>query len=357
MFYQLQESARKMVPLVLTGSLLFSLSPAGAQELVVETPDPENPEITIVLDGTLQILTEGHVRAATSQAPAEFCPDTGSCEGVAVDLNAFSADGGAAIQVYQGDTIQFEWNTLGARSCTAGGDLPGWTGEKAIQGPENVTLAADLAPGLYSASLQCQNGTVDSGLPQEVEVDVLEFVGDPEAPEHCDASRSLPATWQRLESCIWNYRWEGNCRTFQEIWGEDATFASGGISKDLGVQNSKNFISIAISTNGMATSETGTVLINDGLLSRNARKLISISTCPGDFNETAIDNETGCYMASTTNNLYWGGTSTSRLCKLQSDQTYFLNIVYTDSALGTPNSEIEPNSLCDDGNCGTLVSP
>lgn len=134
-----------------------------------------------------------------------------------------------------------------------------------------------------------------------------------------------------------------------------------GISLRLGVRNNRgrDFIAFAVTTEGLSSTATGTLAFNTTPSLQNSRKLVTISQCPGDFNRDAIMAETGCYRASNTQNLEWGGVNSIRNCKLEANKTYYVNFVYTESDIGTPSSEIEPSPTClntDLSPCGNLVT-
>ena len=134
-----------------------------------------------------------------------------------------------------------------------------------------------------------------------------------------------------------------------------------GISLRLGLRqmHDRDYMAIAFTTEGLSSTATGTLDVNVTPSLQSSRKLISISQCPGDFDRDAIEAETGCYRASDTQNVNWGGVDTDRNCILEADKTYYLNIVYTESDLGTSSQDLEPSPTCTNPNlnpCGNLLT-
>ena len=92
-----------------------------------------------------------------------------------------------------------------------------------------------------------------------------------------------------------------------------------------------------------------------------ARKMWSISKCPGDFNKTLIDQEMGqgCIRRDSFTFLEsfdWGGAgsiSSSTRCGLQPNTDYYLNVIFTNDQAGTAPDDLEQSPTCNEtGRCG-----
>jgi hypothetical protein len=86
--------------------------------------------------------------------------------------------------------------------------------------------------------------------------------------------------------------------------------------------------------------------------------MMSISRCPGDFNEAAIEAEMGegCIGNDV---VIWGGPDqqdTFFICGLEENTQYYLNFIFTNSPIGTSPSNIQPNCTNPAG-CGIRVTP
>ncbi len=353
-------------------ALLATATSVGAQErsLILKTlPD----DTVIELTGNLSIRPDGNIEA--QPADPDICPaDTGSCDDVVVGDFDFRVNNDTSITIDEGDALAFSWKSRGAWSCQAGGNLPGWNSDNLVPdssdaGSTRLVSSNNLAAASpYVATLVCSNGPVASnnGVPYSVNITVNEgFVAEP-VPAICNTTARLaPAGWTRLstgtQSCHFTTRWESNsdCREFNLLW-PNSFMNTSDISREIGRRNpdGKDYIAIRFTTEGLSPSATGSFNFNSAANMTNTAKLVSVSQCPGDFNREAIMAETGCYRQSFTQNLNWGGVQN---CQLEADQTYYLNIVHTDSPAGTPTQEITPHPTCigtsSTARCGSLVTP
>ena len=96
-------------------------------------------------------------------------------------------------------------------------------------------------------------------------------------------------------------------------------------------------------------------------------KLMSISKCPGDFDQDAIEEEMGpnCYKRANgiRSNLLWKLPGVSDpgayKCELDLDTTYYLNIMYTTAPEGTDPADLTWDCAGNDEtrNCANLMVP
>jgi hypothetical protein len=180
-------------------------------------------------------------------------------------------------------------------------------------------------------------------------------------------ARQPPPGWTRLAtgdlSCEFTQQgWNSSadCTEFEGIW--PAPFMEmGQLSRHLGIRSDhgRDYLAIRFSTEGMDDDHTGAFSLNVSTWLRSRRKIITVSPCPGDFDQESNLAETGCYMESLVQHVRLGGIDSNRPCKLESGREYYLNILYTDSPLGTPAEELGPHPDCVDATqaCGNLFSP
>lgn len=348
---------------------------AQDKQLILQT----QPEPTVIdLTGSMQIDGSGNITVTPVDTAA--CTATASCEDVAVDILNFSANNqGTSVSVSQGTSLTFRWDSRGAWACDGGG-LDGWTGVgKTPINPNGQSVSTGtLTPGNYTATLSCYNGSVIADPAASVDIEITEDSNPP--PEGCE-NRTMPSDWNRLttggNSCSYKYGTEGHglntaddCSFFGKtsqhngVWPwswEDQT----SYQKVLGVPSDnqgKHYIALEFNSGNIPAGTSRQINMNVPQTSslENMRKLVSISRCPGDFNKSAIDQEMGggCIIESFTGSITWGGQDSSFpwVCSLEPNTRYFLNVIYTDSSLGTSPSQIQPNCTNTAG-CGTRFTP
>jgi hypothetical protein len=345
---------------------------SGNRQLILKT----SPEDTVIeLTGNVDIRGDGNIEA--TPVDPEACSgsdvvDPVDCDDVTVGGPTFRINGSTSATVVEGQDVSFSWESRGAWECQAGGNLPGWdhanlNPRSALDSRRTFSTTGLASETAYTASLVCSNGPVQSnnGIPQAVSL----TVNQAEAPiEGCEG-REPPAGWTRLTtgtlSCHYNNGWVGssNCLTWNPGVWNSSFLSTNGVTKRLatGRQSNREYIALEFNTNGMSSSRVGEWDIESGGPGpKFERNIVTISTCPGDFNKTAIDAETGCYVnLSNLAGLRWGGPATSRACKLQPNTRYFVNILFTESANGTPTNMIEPHPNCtaSGGGCGFVIAP
>lgn len=269
--------------------------------------------------------------------------------------------------VSQGDSFTISWSSSNASSCTASGTLSGWGGTKATSGSQTITTTGSTQTGSFSVALACSN----SGGSSPTTTRTVSI----EAPSACGPERSLPSDWPQLttgsQSCLWvpgvGFDASADCRTWAPgIWDSQFLDTGGATRRIVTNRNSdgKGFVAIELSTAGMTVNARGEITsASGGPGIQFSRRLATISSCPGDFNKPAIDQETGCYFELTglSGSVRWGGTNSGRTCQLEANRTYYLNIIASDSPVGTPPDELQPAATCVDNSnnyrCGAVYGP
>jgi hypothetical protein len=340
---------------------------AESPKLILEGTSPQ-VELGIQGEVNIDALT-GNVLVTPSDPAA--CAAVTSCEDVTVAVESFTvnnASSTARLEISQGVPATFRWGSRGAWECEGTG-FPGWTGlAKPPTNDVGQTVSTSLIPtGTYQSLLSCTNGPVEATA-GPISITVVEG-GSSGGPEQCSAaSRQPPPGWNRLstgtQSCVWiagvGFASSSDCSTWAGIW--DLPFPGGGGDPQrvgIGRQSPNEYLAIELSTaNFQPTDDLSIRREGPGSNVTITSSIATISECPGDFDRTSILAETGCYFVldSILDRIRFGGTDTTRDCKLESNKTYFLNIAHTSSPAGTPSSQLQSN--CPSGQfCGVLYNP
>ncbi len=304
----------------------------------------------IVVCGEAAKTVESELSVSVAARPAPSAPD------LSVTPNSIS----------QGNSFAIEWSSNNANTCTASGTLPGWAGEKDTSGSVEISTDEDTPTGAFTISLVCSNSGGDS----ERTTETVSIV----RASDCGPERSLPEDWPRLitgdSSCLFvpgvGFNASADCRSFNAIWPNEFLEVTG-VTRRIATNRAvdgKGYVAIEISTAGMAPDATGSIFSTAGGPGiQFSRRLATISSCPGDFNKAAVDDDTGCYFALTgvTPSMPWGGPESGRNCSLEPDRRYFLNIIASDSPVGTDPQELEPAAACvdhpDGYSCAAVYEP
>lgn len=368
-------SLRNILVLFLALGLFGQAHLADAQTVEIEYNSENSPLIIPLEEGSaLNILAEDG--SVTGKADSTFacdadCPVCDSCDNVQVDLNAFTVNGADSTTVTQNDTVTFRWKTRGAYTCEGFG-LSGtsWAGTGKMPdsrdisgGGEVVKIGEELEPGTYSAGISCFNDTIPSE-PKDLTVSVTVEALD----ENLDAScvGLPPAHMNRALEC--NHNEPGrDCRVYSDVFGDP--FPGNTVTRTF-FNHRDEYAAMQFTTSStLSSGATGKWSVSEPSgtgLPNGGNKIWTISDCPGDFDKSRIESHpdlgAACYERPifATSSLLWGGesylNSTSR-CGLKPGETYYLNILYTDSPAGT-----EPDLLewgCGEGNekCANKMAP
>jgi hypothetical protein len=329
-------------------------------------PDPE--PLVIPLDPNLPVSIDPNTGNVTATAEPGFTCSSG-CSDVQVSLDPleggfFNANGETELQVPEGGAVRFDWRARGAWTCTgAMEDSTGGTvtstdwdgGGKLPYGPQSVVLSG-LTPDVYTASLTCSNGLANLASANPVTIEVLS--SGLEIPTRCQG-RQPP--FPPSSSCLASDP-DANCYSYDAVFG----FFPGSTDSRSFVQAPSTWVAMEIAAiEPSATQGTWRFEIPQGfIVDGSGPKLMTLSTCPGDFDRSKILNEMGenCYskVVGTQGALGWqrAGGGAIGACELAAGETYWLNILYTSDPAGTP-----PQDLTWDCNgsatatCGNLLKP
>ena len=186
----------------------------------------------------------------------------------------------------------------------------------------------------------------------------------------CSPERRPPSGWTRITTnCDPDGR-ANNCTH----WGPGGVWTVGfpggsGNTRRLasGLGSIPQFLAIEIRTFDKLADAYGRIVQESAgpPIPRVPQQIVTISSCPGDFNQEAIMADTGCYgRPSAISSFRWQGPDAdppgaySSTCVLQPNRTYFWNIIPSNSPLGTAPEDLEIDPVCLEGlRCGVIYSP
>ncbi|WP_376692644.1 hypothetical protein [Wenzhouxiangella sp. EGI_FJ10409] len=257
--------------------------------------------------------------------------------------------------------IKLTWSSSAdATDCEAEStpEIGEWDGSVGIGENQEIVLS-DLGVGSYTFALRCSNSAGDSP---------WESVSATIASSTQCADRQPPSGWARMgeagtSACYWQDGWKSN----------DCTIWDGGISNVpfyeetgnshrlayAGRPDAEQYLAIELNTSGMSSNDNGRLQASSSdPFAASARALVTISSCPGDFHEAEVMQDTGCYGSVSTfsQSLNWGGATSGETCVLESGKTYYLNIIPTTSPEGTDPEMIEPHPNCEEDVCGRVTA-
>ena len=363
------------VPVLSVALFVIGVGSAFGQNgptLILET-EPE--ETTIPLTGDVSLLSTGDIRATPVDGSA--CQASSTCEGVQVLVESFDSDieTSAGIEVDEGESFSLAWSSLGAISCSGGGDFSAWSAraqlapdsrDEAAAGKLVTTKVGDAADSPYKLTIQCSNGTVASAVSavSTIPLTVNEYVAP--SPTSCEGREPIP-DWQRLTtgslSCLYEFglKTSADCREWSPNLWSGPFLESAGLPKRIltNVSANRQYVAIKFTTDGLNPKAYGQFSVESaGAGVFRERVLATISQCPGDFNPEQV---TGCYLnPGTFSPFRWrapDSTGFSTDCVLEPDTTYYLNMLSSTSPLGTLPEKIVPSEQCETERCGLLIAP
>ena len=378
-------SNRCFLKTFLATSLILFAFPGFAEEegtrwLFLET-EPEQTPIQLI--GSLIFTADGNM-VGTPVDPEVCSGDSGgdlTCDDLDVSVGASTFrgnNGTTSVTVEEGNSVSFTWSSRGAWECEGRStDLVNWDGRtglppssaQATTSQRTLSTAGLARVTPYTATLRCANGPV--WVDESVSITVTEPDGETETPTGCDApERQPPSGWTRLTTgnltCVrtntGNLVSSADCRDWLGIW-PDGLLGTSGQTRRFALRNSnaRDYIAIKFNTGDMSPTATGAFGLNTASGFESARKIMTVSKCPGDFSYDAIKAETNCLRATTIQSLFWGGEDAAPPCTLEANTDYYWNIVYTEAPLesGLTGQDIQAHSLCAESGitCGNVVNP
>jgi len=139
-----------------------------------------------VLEGRTFITPEGDLRVQVRDET-----DCVGAPGAGLAVSSLFVD---QTSVFPGESLEFNWISVGAATCAPSGNLPGWTAQTiGLNGPVSFDIPTATTPSTYSASVDCFSGE-DAVTSNSVSVQINETQID--APPLPDLSVT-PSTTQQ----------------------------------------------------------------------------------------------------------------------------------------------------------------
>lgn len=334
---------------------------ANAGDLVLKT----TPTDTVIpLSGSVLFNTDGSIEAVPLDT--SVCQATNSCEGVTVSISQFGfGSGTSSTQIEEGASTTVTWRAPGATSCVATGSYAPWSSRGNLlpdsrdEGTADKTIATsvgDFANTPFSIGLKCVNGSVEDT--STITLNLTEYQEpEPPSPTSCDG-RDPPSGWAhsyggRYVDWTQLTGWIGKTGNLLEATGN-----SGQVFTNQLV--AKHYAAVRFTTTGMSTIDSGSISTNSlPAIYGKPAIVLTISKCAGDF----YSQPSGCYWR-IPGGFYdppvaWRGenSSSSAVCTLEPNTTYYMNFAPTISPSGTAPNQLEPDVSCQGEYCGWLITP
>lgn len=188
--------------------------------------------------------------------------------------------------------------------------------------------------------------------------------------DECSPERLPPSGWTRIEDGCDPQGYADGCTE----WGPGGIWPVGfpggsGLTRRLasGLGSIPQYLAIEIRTFDKLADGYGRIDMDSAgaPIPNVPQQIMSISSCPGDFNEEAIMADTGCYgRFGTIYSITWQGPEAEPTpayaseCVLEPNRTYYWNIIPSNSELGTDPEDLEIDPVClEGGRCGMIYSP
>jgi hypothetical protein len=339
--------------------------------LTINQPDGSVETVTLSPGSQAFLNSDGNI-VVDSESPLQCS------EGCEVELDFFTATGGGqsaneggSLTVTQGQNIVFDWSARGGWSCAASG-LPGsatWENDALKsyrtfggQNDGNVVSTDSVAVSAtaYNATLTCStsSGTSTSGS-IAITIDEEDDTNpDPDPnPDFCSDRQSLSDfttvdVERATDVLLANDAEDGTM--FSSVFGMAFPAFSApqkkfrlfdGFYASMQFQTPSNL------------SGAGTIFFNELVGTAGGDRIVAISPCEGDFNP--LDLPQDCVQKLSGISSYrWTSSAqdNSAGCLLQPEQTYFLNIIYTDNNVGDWPVQYSCPFLSGTDRCGHSVT-
>ncbi len=334
-------------------------------KLILQTsPNPTEIE----LKDTVNLGSDGSVTA--TPVDGSVCQATAACEDVVVKVTQFTSPAAenGNITVNEGTDVELSWKSLGAVECAASGTFKPWTDKATlVADSRDVDTASDRIVatdgasdgGPYELRIQCSNGSVSSTVDATSTLSLVVNKVIPPSPTSCEGREPIKG-WTRLTtgslSCLYG-DFSADCTSWSpRLWPQPFVETTTLTRKILtNRSDQRQYVAIGFSTAGLSPKEDGKFNFTSagGEISQQPI-IVTISKCPGDFNPS---QPSGCYFNKPLFNFKWRGSEStaSTDCVLESDTTYYLNILSSNSPQDTLPADIEPIEKCDSSFCGILI--
>lgn len=216
-------------------------------------------------------------------------------------------------------SVTITWNASGANSCEAGGTLPGWSGSKQAGSRSETINLNDVDEDTYTIRLRCSNAAgYSSWATQSLTVEADNLVCTDRPPPSHMTRRAY-------------FRYDGGGGTdFEGVWGP----WPGNQKHQVWLKQNEY---VALQFNAGDFNPNGPLLqmkvVTEAWNQGNSFGALiwSVSPCPGDFNQTYIENDTStlgtCLVRGTTFKV--GTRESLGVCAIEPNTNYYLNVTTT----------------------------
>lgn len=348
-------------------ALVLALASATAfaqTERTIEVQTDEGQLDVPLDDGVpLRILTDGDISATAIQGFS--CSSGGAtCDDVQVSMS--STDGGSFTvtpnPVTQGSNVSIGWSGTGAWECSGTG-LPGttWNNQNPKQpsGQQSVGTGSLTAGTSYDVEVTCSNGPVTDSRTLSLLVEE-DTIPDPEGCEGVPELSDFPG-WSLATDVGY-----GDETLVPTTWDNvfANTFPEGG--QVLFELRKNRYVAMQFATPSSLSSTNAGFLASEPSAagaSGPGPRMMSVTQCPGVFDPQHMEDPDclkGNIGASTR--FDWVGpnhpwSEFDGICELEAGKTYFWNIIFSDSTVGTMPPEQADCESPSDTACNLYLWP
>lgn len=257
--------------------------------------------------------------------------------------------------------VKITWTAANADACTASG---AWAGIKPL-GTNRTETVSGLSSGNKTFTLTCSK----QGFNNVVKSTTIHVPGDSGPVEGCESRPELSELNSSFTRETKRFRYDKDGVTYADVWGEWPGQIGRGHNVEL---RSGRYVALEFNSGTFTSGNKSIRMIYEatqgggGSTNSFGNMLFTISTCPGDFNKHAIENDSrtsgACYrLGEGANAINISTHEKSGACKIQPNQTYYLNFVtldYYDYPI--PDSPEDFKWGCGFGGgdiCGALMGP
>jgi len=348
-------------------AIILSLAPVvgaaqtEAPEIQVNCQDQSQLIIPVEPGSGVSINTDATDPASVGDVELSAAVDFSCTQSGAGQVSFETADGARPLSIIsdsgsvpEGAPVTFDWESRGAYACDGvirddtGQVVRNWAPapDALPRGPLTIALVDNggnsLPVGEYSATVRCRNGGPDfaSG-------PIGLSITGTNIPKECQGRQPLNEGGSGLMEIKVQCSLDSdlvNCTDYSSVFGPFPGSNSAG--KNL-FANRDEYWAMKIETGSSISAPGGFWEFTEPQLQINATgsRLLTLSKCPGDFDQQAIEQEMDgiCYVKTGgfTSTIRWqrpGESGTA--CVIEPDSTYYLNVLYTADPAGTPPNEL-----------------
>ena len=263
----------------------------------------------------------------------------------------FNGANAGPLELEHSVTLTIAWASLFTEGCTGLGTLPGWTGSNLSSQGQSTHAPS---PGSFQVGLRCSDSEgnfVDRG-----PYTILVAEDEGPAPGDCNYIPSLTqasgGALQRTEDVLLDQDWGGYF--YEYVFGDSWPGLS--IQRQFRLHPYRYASMFFVTPSDLNSTHTGGWSFEGMAGTASGTRLISISTCPGDFDAANLDARCLLSLPIGADSFNWRGGNVDSRCPLEPGKAYYLNIIYSQSPPGTAPNEITWDCSSAE-RCGNIVTP